>query len=206
MELCAFSQRLKVAYTLRRHITSLYKYDFHADALFIMFETQSIGRTYTMIHHARRVEFDNVTLDLSKVVFTTDEATNEEYIVFLNVKRAFYKNFHVTCDMSLETLALYVYENASVIVNGVTTTRAPDFVNHIYFNASDRDQSLIVEFNMHASVVVAKKLNAGERYYQRASGFNDFQRRHQVPAAIIERDMNVRNVTDRELEIKLYNL
>jgi hypothetical protein len=126
--------------------------------------------------------------------------------VFLNVKRAFYKNFNLTCDMSLETLALYVYENASVIVDGAQLPRSPNFVQHIAFNASDRDQSIVVDFEPDARVVVARKLRTDERYYQRVGGFADFQRRHEQPPAPVERDLNVRNAADRELEIKLYNM
>ncbi|AJD09253.1 hypothetical protein [Condylorrhiza vestigialis mutiple nucleopolyhedrovirus] len=156
---------------------------------------------------ARRLDFDNVTLDLNHVTFNTDHNdNNENYIVFLNVKRAFYKNFHLTCDMSLETLSMYVYENASVIVNGVQLPRSPDFVQHIAFNASDRDQSMLIDFTPEARIVVARKLRADERYYQRASGFADFQRRHEQPPAFVERDLHVRNATDRELEIILFNL
>nr|ALR71324.1 hypothetical protein AGNV_104 [Anticarsia gemmatalis multiple nucleopolyhedrovirus]ALR71482.1 hypothetical protein AGNV_104 [Anticarsia gemmatalis multiple nucleopolyhedrovirus]AXE72280.1 hypothetical protein [Anticarsia gemmatalis multiple nucleopolyhedrovirus] len=156
---------------------------------------------------ARRLEFDNVILDLNHVAFNTDHnKNNEDYIVFLNVKRAFYKNFNLTCDMSLETLALYVYENASVIVNGTQMPRSPDFVKHIAFNASDRDQSMVVDFTPEARIVIARKLRADERYYQRASGFADFQRRHEQPPAPVERDLHVRNAADRELEIKLFNM
>nr|ALR70537.1 hypothetical protein AGNV_104 [Anticarsia gemmatalis multiple nucleopolyhedrovirus]ALR70694.1 hypothetical protein AGNV_104 [Anticarsia gemmatalis multiple nucleopolyhedrovirus]ALR71166.1 hypothetical protein AGNV_104 [Anticarsia gemmatalis multiple nucleopolyhedrovirus]ALR71794.1 hypothetical protein AGNV_104 [Anticarsia gemmatalis multiple nucleopolyhedrovirus]ALR72108.1 hypothetical protein AGNV_104 [Anticarsia gemmatalis multiple nucleopolyhedrovirus] len=156
---------------------------------------------------ARRLEFDNVILDLNHVAFNTDHnKNNEDYIVFLNVKRAFYKNFNLTCDMSLETLALYVYENTSVIVNGTQVPRSRDFVKHIAFNASDRDQSMVVDFTPEARIVIARKLRADERYYQRASGFADFQRRHEQPPAPVERDLHVRNAADRELEIKLFNM
>nr|QNN89412.1 ORF93 [Spilarctia obliqua nucleopolyhedrovirus] len=77
--------------------------------------------------HARRLEFDNVILDLSQLELNDGQPENH-YIVFLNVKRAFYKNFIVSCDMSLETFALHVYQNAQLTVDGVAVPRAPDLL------------------------------------------------------------------------------
>ncbi|AGR57129.1 hypothetical protein [Choristoneura rosaceana nucleopolyhedrovirus] len=186
--------------------TRLYKYDFHADAVFIMPSNKSVEWTFTMIQsvHAKRLEFDNVILDLSQVELNGPPEHN--YIVFLNVKRAFYKNFCVACDMSLETFALHLYENAQLTINGVTVPRAPDFINYITFNASDRDQSLVLDLAPNIRILVAKQLRADERYHQRASGFLDFQRRHELPPAPVESDPAVRNALDRELEMKLYAL
>jgi hypothetical protein len=60
--------------------------------------------------YARYLEFDDVVLDLTSLIFLEfDNAQNEEYIIFMNVKKAFYKNFHITCDLSLETLTVLVY-------------------------------------------------------------------------------------------------
>nr|UIX56220.1 HycuOrf-93 hypothetical protein [Hyphantria cunea nucleopolyhedrovirus]UIX56365.1 HycuOrf-93 hypothetical protein [Hyphantria cunea nucleopolyhedrovirus] len=168
-----------------------------------MLDSESVEWTYTMIIsvHAKRLEFDKVILDLSQLEL--GGPPENHYIVFLNVKRAFYKNFNVSCDMSLETFALHVYENAQLTVNGAAVPRAPDFANHISFNASDRDQSLVLDLGPNARIIVAKQLRSNERYHQRASGFLDFQRRHQ-PFAVAENDPTVRNALDRELEIKLY--
>ncbi|AUR45118.1 hypothetical protein Spob087 [Spilosoma obliqua nucleopolyhedrosis virus] len=171
-----------------------------------MLDSESVEWTYTMILslHARRLEFDNVILDLSQLELNDGQPENH-YIVFLNVKRAFYKNFIVSCDMSLETFALHVYQNAQLTVDGVAVPRAPDFANYISFNASDRDQSLVLDLGPNARIVVAKQLRSNERYHQRVSGFLDFQRRHQ-PFAVAENNPIVRNALDRELEIKLYCL
>ncbi|BBD51462.1 hypothetical protein [Samia ricini nucleopolyhedrovirus] len=171
-----------------------------------MFRSLAVEWTFAMLYsvHARRLEFDDVVLDLSRVVFTVDPGGNEEYIVFLNLKRAFFKNFIVACDMSLETLALHLYQTASLTVAGVAPPRAPGFAEHISFNASDRDQSIIVDLAADARLVVARRLRSNEWYHQRASGFADFQRRHEQPAAPVESDLNKRNVMDRELEITLY--
>ncbi|QDL57048.1 hypothetical protein QKQ66_gp102 [Dione juno nucleopolyhedrovirus] len=158
--------------------------------------------------HAKRLEFDGVALDLSRVELTDPDepasAPTENYIVFLNVKRAFYKNFHISCDMSLETLALHLYENAELTMNGSAVPRAPNFAHHISFNTTDRNQSLVLDLAPDARIVVAKQLRANERYHQRASGFLDFQRRHEVPPARVEHDAVARDALDRELEIKLF--
>lgn len=154
--------------------------------------------------HAKRLEFDNVILDLSHLQL--HGPPEERYIVFLNVKRAFYKNFCVECDMSLETFALHLYEIARLTVDGAVVPRAPEFAHHISFNSADRDQSLVLDLGPDAKIVVAKQLRADERYHQRASGFLDFQRRHERPPAPIEHDLVARNALDRELEIKLYTL
>ncbi|AAP29839.1 unknown [Choristoneura fumiferana multiple nucleopolyhedrovirus] len=153
--------------------------------------------------HARRLEFDNVILDLSQVEL--NGAAEHSYVVFLNVKRAFYKNFCVACDMSLETLALHLYNNAQLTINGAAVPRAPDFYNYITYNAWDRDQSLVLDLAPDARIVVAKQLRADERYHQRASGVLDFQRRHELAPAV-ESDPAARNALDRELEMKLYTL
>lgn len=156
-----------------------------------------------MIHsvHAKRLEFDNVILDLNQVQWYGP--FTESYIIFLNVKCAFYKNFHVSCNMSMETLALHVYENAVLTVDGAVVPRDPNFAKYISFNATDFDQSMVLDFVPHARIVVAKQLHINERYHQRVSGFLDFQKRHE--RQIVSNDLITRNKLDRDLEIKLYN-
>ncbi|AOT85552.1 cyun94 [Cyclophragma undans nucleopolyhedrovirus] len=158
---------------------------------------------------AKYLEFDNVVLDLTGVVTVQSPsllqaAAAEEYIIFLNVKKAFYKNFHLRCDLSLETLTLLVYEKLRLTVNGVEFVKPAKFVDYISFNATDRDNSMIIDLCPDARVIVAKRLHADEEYHQRVSGFVDFQMRHCVPRAAIVTDQKARNDLDRELEIKLY--
>ncbi|QCF61075.2 ac57 [Troides aeacus nucleopolyhedrovirus] len=155
--------------------------------------------------YARYLEFDHVVLDLTSLIFLEfDNAQNEEYIIFMNVKKAFYKNFHITCDLSLETLTVLVYEKARLIVKQVKFKQPPNFVDFISFNATDNDNSMIIDFCSDARIIVAKKLTPDETYHQRVSGFLDFQKRNCIPRLPIESDPKVRDALDRELEIKLY--
>nr|WRK23028.1 hypothetical protein [Bombyx mori nucleopolyhedrovirus]WRK23718.1 hypothetical protein [Bombyx mori nucleopolyhedrovirus] len=155
--------------------------------------------------YAKYLEFDDVVLDLTSLTFLEfDNDQNEEYIIFMNVKRAFYKNFHITCDLSLETLTVLVYEKARLIVKQMKFEQPSNFVDFISFNATDNDNSMIIELCSDARIIVAKKLTPDETYHQRVSGFLDFQKRNWIPRPPIESDPKVRNVLDRELEIKLY--
>ncbi|AGA16209.1 hypothetical protein [Thysanoplusia orichalcea nucleopolyhedrovirus] len=155
--------------------------------------------------YARYLEFDNVVLDLTDLSYLKFDNTQcEEYIIFMNVKKAFYKNFHMVCDLSLETLTMLVYEKARLIVRQEKFVPPVNFVNFISFNATDNDNSMIIDLCPEARIIVAKKLWPDETYHQRASGFLDFQQRNRVPRPLIELNSKVRDIMDRELEIKLY--
>nr|AFS51973.1 DekiORF96 [Dendrolimus kikuchii nucleopolyhedrovirus] len=157
---------------------------------------------------AKYLEFDDVVLDLTDVVVVQAPLWQiaEEYIIFMNVKKAFYKNFNLKCDLSLETLTLFVYEKLRLTVKGVEFVKPARFVDHISFNATDHDNSMIIDLCPDARVIVAKCLYASETYHQRVSGFMDFQMRNRVPRPAIVADQQMRNDIDREMEVKLYQL
>ncbi|USC25906.1 hypothetical protein [Palpita vitrealis nucleopolyhedrovirus] len=154
---------------------------------------------------AMYLEFDDVVLDLTDLNNLHDSSKKEEYIIFMNVKKSFYKNFYLTCDLSLETLTVLVYEKVRLTVQHVKYQQPADFVNYISFNATDDDNSMIINLCPDARIIVAKKLTPTETYHQRASGFLDFQKRNRFPKHEIELDPKLRNVMDRDLEIKLFN-
>lgn len=157
----------------------------------------------------KRLEFDDIILDLTNIMVVEkdcDPTKCEEYIIFMNIKEAFYVNFHLVCDLSLESLTLFIYEHSRLFVHGEECVKSPKFVDHIFFNASDNDNSMIVELCKGARVIVAKKLYPQESYHQRASGFMDFQRRNDPSRTYddIIQDKQLRNMIDRDLETKLY--
>ncbi|AKN81054.1 hypothetical protein [Lonomia obliqua multiple nucleopolyhedrovirus] len=156
--------------------------------------------------YAKYLEFDNVILDLTNVVIEDcdDDTNNEEYIIFMNVKGAFYKNFHFICDLSLESLTLFIYNKLRLTIQEVEYEKSAQFVDFIFFNDADNGNSMIIELCSQARVIVAKKLYPGEKYHQRVSGFIEFQQRHYTPRPEPIVNLQMRNEIDRELEIKLY--
>lgn len=195
----------------------------------------------------RYLEFAGVSLDLRQVNFSTTPDANKNYILFLNVKRAMYRNFSVWSDLSLESLALFVYENvkytddrgaktikknlapvsaniinataaaaaaASSIINddsdnnaGGQITNGPKIglpqhdvdYDKFEFNENDRNQSIVINLSKDARIIVAATIRLNEKYYQRVSGYMDFEKRHErdyqppTPAerAKIDRDCEI---------------
>lgn len=158
--------------------------------------------------YAKYLEFDNIILDLTDVVIKQNynESENTEYIIFMNVKKAFYKNFYLKCDLSLETLTVFIYEKLRLTVQQVEFVKPSKFVDCINFNSNDNDNSMIIDLCPDAQIIVAKKIYSNESYHQRVTGFLDFQRRNYIPVPKIVTDQQLRNSMDRELEIKLYEL
>lgn len=161
------------------------------------------------------LEFDNISVDLRNVHFTRaiDEAENLEYIVFLNVKRAMYCNFKIITDMSLETLAMHIYENVILCKNNVQIRTFSNFndidYNKFVYNKTDLDQSIIIELDDEACVIVAKCIRPHEKYHQRVTGYMDFEKRHKQPLCDIDGGSNTisqedRNKLDRQYETILY--
>ncbi|AVA31177.1 ac57 [Oxyplax ochracea nucleopolyhedrovirus] len=156
---------------------------------------------------AKRVEFDDVILDLTDLIFEQSEDDNDEhYIIFLNIKKAFYKHFYLKCNMSLETLTLYIFNNLTFISKQIKFVPPKNFVDYISFNADDNNNSMFIELCSDARVIVAKRLHSKETYHQRVCGFLDFQKRNFTPLPIIIEDQHVRDKMDRELENQLYQL
>ncbi|ABF47386.1 ac57-like protein [Clanis bilineata nucleopolyhedrovirus] len=163
------------------------------------------------------LEFDNISVDLRHVHFprAIDEAENLEYIVFLNVKRAMYCNFKITTDMSLETLAMHIYEDVilckdNVCIRTISNFNEIDF-NKFVYNKTDLNKSIIIELDDEARVIVAECIQPHEKYHQRITGYMDFEKRHKplhdvhggayCSNTISQED---RNKLDRQYETILY--
>nr|ANS70943.1 hypothetical protein [Lymantria dispar multiple nucleopolyhedrovirus] len=156
----------------------------------------------------RYLEFDGVTLDLRHVAFSRsqDELNNTDYIIFFNVKRALFRNFNLVSDLSLETLAMFVYENVRCTIGGRVCQRdtaAARRFEQFIFNENDRNKSIIIELHDDARLIVAAAIKPHEKYHQRVGGYMDFEKRHS-PAD--ERDLTEaeRAERDRLYEIKLF--
>ncbi|ANF29731.1 ORF-83 [Catopsilia pomona nucleopolyhedrovirus] len=160
--------------------------------------------------YAKYLEFDGVVLDLRNVIIEQDcndsDDKNENYIIFMNIKKAIYKNFCLRCNMSLETLTVYIFEQLRLIKRHEEFIKPANFVDCISFNETDNDNSMIVDLCPDARIIVAKQIYSGETYHQRVHGFLDFQNRNCVPRPTIIVDQTVRDKMDRELEMKLYQL
>lgn len=150
--------------------------------------------------NTRYLEFENVSVDLRHVSFTRNTqcpGDNKRYIIFLNVKKAFYSNFEIESDLSLETLTMYIYHNVRIQINNcVLTLNAPN--KHIAFNEVDYNQSLFIEPtpNDEARIIVAQTIYSHESYHQRITGYMDFERRRrrrQHYLSTEERALNDRN-------------
>ncbi|AUF81572.1 ac57 [Malacosoma neustria nucleopolyhedrovirus] len=164
----------------------------------------------------RLIEFENVCIDLRYLTFSKDDDcidNNKEYIIFLNVKKAFYSNFNITTDMSLETLTMYIYENLQHRVDGERVMLRGNPFERIFINERDRNQSTVIEISDQARIIVANKLHPDEKYHQRITGYMDFEKRHEPPPSIIDADNKIlakheRDELNREYEMKIlfYNL
>nr|AJR20335.1 orf-59 protein [Lymantria dispar multiple nucleopolyhedrovirus]AMO27559.1 hypothetical protein [Lymantria dispar multiple nucleopolyhedrovirus]AQQ80082.1 hypothetical protein [Lymantria dispar multiple nucleopolyhedrovirus] len=152
---------------------------------------------------ARYLEFGGVALDLRHVVFSraADEAQNADYIIFLNVKKAMFANFNLVSDLSLESLALFVYENLHHLVDG-RLQRHGCYFEKLIFNEHDRNKSIVVELDEDARLIVAAAVKPHEKYHQRIGGYLDFEQRHDPPAAEQLTDAQ-RAERDRLYEIEL---
>ncbi|AHN05426.1 ORF50 [Helicoverpa armigera SNPV] len=159
---------------------------------------------------ARYIERDQCSIDMRHIRVSCDQnnqSNNADYIIFLMVKRAFYQNFQLTTDMSMESLTLYLFDNLIYCRNGhVRQYKHVDFVEYIFFNEQDKNQSMIIELDHDARVIVAKRLHDQETYHQRVSGYMDFEKRHNTttPMQIIMNSAE-RAEFDRTMEITLLN-
>ena len=171
----------------------------------------------------RYLEFDKVCLDLRHIVFSynkTEPYLNDKYIIFLNVKRAIFCNFEIHTDMSLETLALYIYENVHYKIankndknsNGdnvdytIKQHHKTNFAHHIQFNENDKNLSIIINLDANARIVVAKSVRPDEKYHQRITGYLDFERRHQLRGVTSFATQQDRLLLDRQYETELLKI
>ncbi|AKC91714.1 ac57 [Lambdina fiscellaria nucleopolyhedrovirus] len=156
--------------------------------------------------NVRCVEFAGVCLDLRHVKFSTSGANcDREYIIFLNVKRAIYRNFKITSDMSLETLALYIYQNVLYTVDGRLQSRSAVAYDCFVQNERDFNRSIVIKCGAEARIVVAAAIHFYENYHQRVSGYMDFERRwtKDVDCLYNAMDEKERAKLDREYEMQL---
>ncbi|AWW14404.1 hypothetical protein KM620_gp044 [Hyposidra talaca nucleopolyhedrovirus] len=157
--------------------------------------------------NAKYLEFDGVCLDLRHVTFSCNpeinHPDNREFIVFLNVCKAFFCNFKIVSDLSLETLSLFIYKNVKFVVNGALQKFEQINYNHFIMNEPDRGRSIIIELNEKARIVVAAVIRFDEQYHQRVSGYIDFEHRHQSLENKKEMTAQERAEFDKECEIKL---
>ncbi|AIZ48664.1 asb107 [Agrotis segetum nucleopolyhedrovirus B] len=149
----------------------------------------------------RYLEFNGVALDLRHMCFSADGLHDSEYIIFLNVHRAIFTNFKVYSDLSLESLAEFIFEKAVCSVDGCEITRRKSLGESVNYNEYDRKKSLCIQLHDKARIIVAKTIYHFETYHQRASGFVDFENRHNKH---YDRPSDEKRlVLDREYEIKL---
>ncbi|AGR56798.1 ac57 [Hemileuca sp. nucleopolyhedrovirus] len=161
--------------------------------------------------NVKYLEFGGTSLDLRHVSFphcNKNEANNNEYIVFLNVKKAFFRNFKIISDLSLESLTYYIYENVKCTIDGKESSKNDGInkvidYNKFVFNEHDKNRSIIIEFDSNARIIVASAIRPDEFYHQRVSGYVDFENRHTTTTTEIS--PNERDALDREYEIKLLN-
>ncbi|AAY83980.1 ORF-48 peptide [Chrysodeixis chalcites nucleopolyhedrovirus] len=158
---------------------------------------------------ARFLEFEQVCIDLRYVTFIDDISCDNinncahDYIIFLNVKKAMFCNFNITTDMSLETLAEYIYDNVRVTIDGRLHRKHSIMAECVRFNGADNNNSIFINIHAEARVIVAKKLFDNERYHQRISGYIDFENRsdpNDKKKLLTDRE---RALLDREYEIKM---
>ncbi|ACI28820.1 agip119 [Agrotis ipsilon multiple nucleopolyhedrovirus] len=150
---------------------------------------------------SRYLEFDGIALDLRHMSFGADGLHDSEYIIFLNVHRAIFTNFKVYSDLSLESLAEFIFEKAVCSVAGRKIDRRKTLGECVKYNEYDRNKSLTIELHDKARIIVAKTIYHFETYHRRASGFVDFENRHNKHYATPSDDKRI--VLDREYEIKL---
>ncbi|ABI35726.1 hypothetical protein [Ectropis obliqua nucleopolyhedrovirus] len=149
------------------------------------------------------LEFGGVCLDLRHVTFPRNECEegNSEYIVFINVYKAFYSNFKFVCNYSLETLAVFIYENVKYTIDGVQQMFESVNYSQFVMNEHDFNKSLFIEFTENARLVVAQVIKFDEQYHQRVSGYIDFENRHLQPKKIMTKEERLEY--DKQCEIKL---
>ncbi|AYN45050.1 se90 [Alphabaculovirus alterspexiguae] len=150
----------------------------------------------------RYLEFDKVCVDLRHVTFSADGQNDTEYIIFININRAMFTNFKIYCDLSIESLAEFIYDNVVCTVEGNYVRPSVPLSECVQYNEYDLNKSLIIELHEKAKIIVAKTIYHDETYHERVTGYVDFENRHNknyVPPPTSE----VRNKLDREYEIKL---
>ncbi|AGE89902.1 hypothetical protein SlsnVgp047 [Spodoptera littoralis nucleopolyhedrovirus] len=157
---------------------------------------------------ARYLERDGYAIDLRQVPYEQIENCSkcEEYIIFLNVKLAFFCNFHVRSSMSLESISLYTFMHARHCAgddNYVRTDDVLDFVERMHREGD------IVHINIHPwlRIVIAKKIRKGERYHQRITGYMDFEKRldHPDTLSAITDYNGTRDILDSYYEKAIYD-
>ncbi|QWO71581.1 AC57-like protein [Orgyia pseudotsugata single capsid nuclopolyhedrovirus] len=151
--------------------------------------------------NVKYLEFGEVSLDLRHVKFPAiEDKANSEYIIFLNVNKAFFSNFKIVCDLSLETLCQFIYENVRYTIDGVEQKLTLDYDRFVY-NQHDKNKSIIIQFSDTARIIVAAAIKFDERYNQRVSGYIDFENRH--CSTQDELSAHERNELDKKYEIRL---
>ncbi|ABY65761.1 hypothetical protein [Orgyia leucostigma nucleopolyhedrovirus] len=157
--------------------------------------------------NVKYLEFGEVSLDLRHVRFPVSEEgdldANAEFIIFLNIQKAFFSNFKIITDLSLESLCQFIYYNAHYSIAGVKQQLKMDYERFVY-NEHDKNKSIIIEFDAAARIIVASVIKFDERYHQRVSGYLDFENRHNLNYD--ELSLQERVELDKQCEIKLLSL
>ncbi|AJD80739.1 hypothetical protein [Pseudoplusia includens SNPV IE] len=158
---------------------------------------------------ARFLEFEQVCIDLRYVTFVDDisceinDSRAQDYIIFLNVKKAMFCNFNIKTDMSLETLAEYIYDNVRVSIDGRLHRKPLNMAECVHFNGADNNNSIFIDLHDQARIIVAKKLFDDERYHQRITGYLDFENRLNLNSKKNLLTDRERALLDREYEIEM---
>ncbi|AXS67709.1 ac57-like protein [Cryptophlebia peltastica nucleopolyhedrovirus] len=152
---------------------------------------------------ARFLEFEEVCIDLRNVHFSFDQdhqSNNKTFIIFMNVKQAFYSNFKIKTDLSLETLTYYIYQHCLCTVEDTVLPIFRRFDQFI-FNENDKCKSIIIQLHRRARVIVAECIRENEYYHSDVSGYIDFENRHtRLPLSLSEEE---RSKINREAQLKL---
>nr|WUR10803.1 hp [Calliteara abietis nucleopolyhedrovirus] len=156
--------------------------------------------------NVKYLEFGDVSLDLRHVAFPCSAPDDgSEFIVFLNVHKAFFSNFKLVCDLSLETLTQYIYENVKYTLKGVLQACILNYSRFVY-NYHDRNKSIVIELDSNARIIVAAVIRFDEQYHQRVSGYLDFEKRHTPQEKRVFLSDQERAELDKTCEIKLLSL
>ncbi|AAQ11149.1 hypothetical protein [Mamestra configurata nucleopolyhedrovirus A] len=150
---------------------------------------------------SRYLEFDGTIIDLRHVSFSADGLNDTEYIIFLNVRGGIFTNFKIFSDLSLETLAEYLFTKTKCSVASVLVNRPGELGDCVAYIEADRNKSVMITLHKEARLVLAKTMYFNETYHKRVSGFIDFENRHNKH--YVKPDEKKRAVIDREWEIKM---
>lgn len=146
----------------------------------------------------RRLEYDKYEIDLINVKFPSGPIG---YIIFLNVAKSFFTNFHVSTDLTLDRMTYHIFCNMKI--RGAAQPET--FLQHAVYNIKDDMKSMVINIHKNLRIIVALKIADDECYHQRITGYMDFESRHVLGPKRRPVDSSHRNVLDRHYEQILFS-